>query len=299
MAKASLRGRRLARAIIKIREDAQLMVSEAAELAGFSQSKLTRIENLKIGIKAEDVATFCDALEVPSDVKSALIRLAGRAKGRRDWWVPYAKVLGDGIGWMELEADAVRAYSFTNDVVPGLLQTEAYCTAMIRMINTRNSGEDIEKRVAARMKRQERLKDSSLQLWSIIDEPALRRPMGGHDVMAEQIDHIIEMARLPHVSIQALTASTHSAIGVPFHMFLLDDGLGVVALDDLFGGTFLDDDGVFAGYMDTWNQLTAAALPFDHSIELLETLSRDHRSTSNESRSTNTERMEEEHAKRK
>lgn len=301
MTRPSLRRRRLAKALQKFREEAGLNLSEAAKLAGFSQAKLSRIELAQFSISGDDTYALCTAFNVATDVTDALVRLARQAKrGRRDWWRPYSDVLGKATDWIELEADAVKTHSFTLDVIPGLLQTEAYCKAVVQAAMPRESTEAIQKRVIARIERQKRLNVGDLELWAIIDEPALRRPIGGQHVMTEQINHIIELTRNPHVSIQILPHSVgaHFALGAPFNTFVLDDGLGVVALDSLTGGLYVEDETEVRAYEDTWSKLAAMALPFSHSIELMQSLSRDYGGKKVNEQLSNKLDMEKEHTKR-
>jgi transcriptional regulator with XRE-family HTH domain len=283
---ASLRRRRLARALTQLRERAGLGVTEAARQVGFSQAKLSRIESAQIAISGDDTYALCGTLGVPTDATDELVQLARQAK-RRDWWQAYPDtVLGRTTDLLELEADASSKHSFTIDVVPGLLQTEAYARAVIRNGMPRESDESIQQRVDMRMTRQQRITSGELECWAIIDEPALRRAVGGPAVMAEQVAHLAEVAQGPHVSIQVLPLSLtgHLALGTPFNTFTLDDGCSYVALDNLTGGLYIEDEAEVRAYADTWSKLAAVALSFEHSAELLRTIAGEHRSNAREPR---------------
>jgi transcriptional regulator with XRE-family HTH domain len=287
MLKASLRRRRLARALQQFRERTGLNVTEAAKLAEFSQAKLSRIEAAQITISGDDTYALCQVLGVADDATDELVQLARQAK-RRDWWQAYPDtVLGRTTDLFELEADAVSKHSFTLDVVPGLLQTEDYARAVMRCGMPREPEETIQQRVEIRMERQRRVAKGDLEMWAIIDEPALRRPIGGHGVMAAQVMSLANAASGCHVSIQVLPFEVpgHLALGTPFHMFTLDDGSGYAALDNLIGGLYIEDEAEVRAYGDTWSKLAATALSFEHSAELLSTIAAEHRSRAHDSRS--------------
>ncbi|MEC3978792.1 helix-turn-helix domain-containing protein [Amycolatopsis sp. H20-H5] len=286
MAAASLRRRRLARALQELREQTSLSITETAKLAGFSQAKLSRIEAAQISISGDDTYELCQALGVGEDVANELVKLARHAK-RRDWWHSYPdSVLGRTTSLFELEADADSKYSFTIDVVPGPLQTEAYARELIRHGFPREPDAAIAQRVEVRMARQRHIAAGALEFWAIIDEPALRRTIGGPEVMVEQIHQLLEIAGSQHVSIQVLPAEVgcHPALGAPFHIFTLADGYSCVALENLTGGIYVEDAAEVRVYREAWSKLAAMALSFERSAELLTALVAEHRSAPREPR---------------
>lgn len=255
-----------------------MTLAQAAKAAGFSHSKLSRIEAMAIGINGDDTLTYCQAMDVSADMTAALVQLARKARSR-DWWRPYSDVLGRSAGFFELEADAVNARSFTLDVIPGLIQTPDYCYSMIGDGLTGESEDSIRQRVEARMQRQKRLEN--ITYWAIIDESALMRNYGGPQVMAGQLESLVTDARRATISIQILPidAGVHGAISTPFDAYTLNDGLEVIARDDLSGGYYIEDETEVATYNRAWSELVAAALPFSDSIERLQRWLREHRST--------------------
>jgi transcriptional regulator with XRE-family HTH domain len=299
MAIASLRRRRLARALQELRERVDLTVADAAKLAGFSQPKLSRIELAQIGISGDDTYELCQALGIDERAANELVKLARHAK-RRDWWHSYPdSILGRTTNVFELEADADSKYSFTIDVVPGPLQSEAYARELLRHGFPRETEEDIQRRVELRMTRQRHIVEGKLEFWAIIDESALRRPLGGPQVMAAQLESLIEMAPRRHVSIQVLPSNVggHPALSAPFSIFTLADGYGCVVLDNLVGSLYVEDENEVRTYRAAWSTLAATALSFEESVEFLTALVAEHRSSPHESRS-NSLRVEEEHGER-
>lgn len=279
MAAPSLRRRRLASTLQQLRKRAGLNVTDAAKLAGFSQTKLTRIEKAEVRISGDDTHALCRALEIPADVTEELVKLARQAK-QRGWWQTYPdSVLGRATDLLELEADAATKHTFNIDTVPGLLQTEDYARAVIRSGFPRESAEVIQARVDMRMERQRRIEAGELELWAIIDECALRKPIGGSAVMGAQVQHLAEVARGRHVSVQVLPTALpgHAALGTPFSLSTLADGYECAAVDNLTGGLYIEGDSEVRGYRDTWAKLAAVALSFDDSADLLSDLADDHR----------------------
>lgn len=281
-----LRRRRLARTLAQLREDAGTTVSDAATAAGFSQSKLSRIEAAGLAISGDDTHSLCGVLDVGEDLTNALVTLARQAK-RRDWWTAYPRsVIGRRTDLLELEADATLTHSFTLDMIPGLLQTERYARALMRTGMPRESEDSIDQRVAMRMQRQQRINDGTLEYWAIIDEPALHRPLGGDSVIAEQIEHLCEVATKRHVSVQILPyeSTGHAGHGAPFSVFELPDGYRCVAIDNLYGGIYIENEWEVREYQDAWSRIAAAALSFDQTAERLAAIASEHRRRTGESR---------------
>lgn len=296
---ASLRRRRLARALQELRERAELTVADAAKLAGFSQPKLSRIELAQIGISGDDTYELCQALGIDESAANELVKLARHAK-RRDWWHSYPdSILGRTTNVFELEADADSKYSFTIDVVPGPLQDEAYARELLRHGFPRETEQDIQQRVELRMTRQQHIAEGSLEFWAIIDESALRRPLGGPQVMANQLESLIKVARSRHIALQVLPSSVggHPALSTPFHMFTLADGYTCVVLDNLIGSIYVEDETEVRTYRETWSKLAATALSFKESAKLLAAIAAEHRSSPHEPRS-HPLRVAEEHGQR-
>ncbi|WP_370946979.1 helix-turn-helix domain-containing protein [Amycolatopsis sp. cg5] len=283
VAQPSFRRRRLAKKLLGQREDAGISVAEAVRLTGFSQSKLSRIETGVYGVSSDDVRTICEAYGSNAEVTETLAQLARAAKQRNLWWQSYSDLLGN-VDYIELEADSAAVFIFTIDIIPGLLQTPEYTEAVIRADLPYASNDSVQRRIEARMARQQQVRDRSVKIWSIIDEPALLRPIGGHSVMADQIDHLIAASKSPQVSVQVLpiTAGVHESLGKPFTMFVLRDGFHAVGLDSHNGGLFMEDKESVQNTKEAWTGLAARALPFPHSIELLRARSEDHRRSTRE-----------------
>ncbi len=174
--------------------------------------------------------------------------------------------------WPEREAAAKRLRWFEPSVVPGLLQTRDYARAIL---STRFgiTDEEIEERLAARLKRQEILcRDQPPALWAILDEWVLRRPIGGRHVMLEQVEHLITAAKRPMIHIEIIPAETGAHHGMSGHFVIadFDDRPSVAYQDSALRGIPVTDSNDVASLELSWDTLRGAALPRAASLARLE-----------------------------
>jgi hypothetical protein len=164
------------------------------------------MENGRVGFKARDVADLLTLYGVTSEqARAAMLQLAQRAS-TPGWWATYSDILP---GWFEayvgLEAAASVIRTFELQFVHGLFQTEDYARAVIMLGPQAAPAWEIDNRVALRMKRQDLLTGADPpKVWSVMDETALRRPVGGPQVMRAQLHHLAEIAQLPQVTVQVV-----------------------------------------------------------------------------------------------
>jgi DNA-binding XRE family transcriptional regulator len=174
--------------------------------------------------------------------------------------------------WPGKEAQAATLRWFEPMLVPGLLQTEDYARAVFQ---TRFglSDDEIEARVAARLKRQEILtREKPPALWVILDEGVLHRPVGGRHVMLEQVNHLLDSARRPTIAIEIIPGSigAHEGLSGAFTVADFDEALSVGYQDAAVGGQFLEDRSDVAALELTWTTLRGEALPRKASLAVLE-----------------------------
>jgi transcriptional regulator with XRE-family HTH domain len=202
-----VRRRRLAAELRRLRDRAGLTGDEVASRLGWSPSKVSRYELARTGLRPADVKKMLVAYGVDGQRQRELLALAQEAT-EKGWWEEYSDVMSeDYVSLIGLEYEAGIECSWHLEVVPGLLQAEAYA----RQVNTRGYSLSlvppslIERSVRARMKRQEVLtRDSPLELSVVLDEAVLRRNIGGPSVMKRQLNHLIEAAQLPNISLRVL-----------------------------------------------------------------------------------------------
>ncbi|KWV31944.1 helix-turn-helix domain-containing protein [Micromonospora rifamycinica] len=273
----TVRRRRIARELRQLRERAGMTLDVAARQLDMSKSNLSRIENAQIGIKPRDVRAALALYQVTGDDAEALIEIA-RGAQQRGWWQNYSDVLPE---WFEfyvgLEAEAESLRTYEAESVPGLLQTEAYAREMFR----RTAGEEgLERKVAARLRRQEVLhrKSPPVDLSVVLNEAVLLRPVGGPAVMAEQLTRMVEVAQLPNVTCHVLPFASggHPAMSTPYVILTFADAAdhSVVYLDNLTLGLALEDVGHVRGYRLVHEELCRMALDPAESLTRIEEAAR-------------------------
>jgi transcriptional regulator with XRE-family HTH domain len=206
----------------ELREARGISREEAGERIRASNSKMSRLERGRHGFKIRDVADLLELYVADDEDRETLLALAEQAK-EPAWWQAYSDVIPSWFGqYLGLEQSATVIRSYEPQVIPALLQTPDYARAAVRLEpHTAHdvTAEDIERRVELRMARQEVLRRDvgAATLWTIVDEAALRRPMGGRDVMHGQLARLVEEAERPNVNFQVMSfaAGGHPALGGP------------------------------------------------------------------------------------
>ncbi len=226
----TLRRRRLAAELRKLRETRNLTLDDAAAGVDLAKSTLSRIETAQITARPVVVRALLARYEVGGTEADRLLQLA-RDAGKRGWWRAYADVLSnqyaDYIG-LENEASAIR--NFEPQFVPGLLQTEQYARAALTGVHRAASEQEVDRRVQVRLARQPRLRARPELCFSVImDESVLRRPVGGDAVMADQLRRLLAAMRLPNVALQVLPT------GVGAHPGMLGSFTVIEFPDERFG----------------------------------------------------------------
>ena len=188
-----------------LREDARVTREDAGEAIRASASKISRLELGRTGFKLRDVADLLELYGLHDEAERATLLALARHANTPDWWHSYSDVVPawfDAYLGLEQAASLIRSYEV--QFIPGLLQTEQYARAVLRLADDA-TGERLERRLAVRMHRKQILhRPSRPHLWAVIDEAALRRPIGGAAALRGQIEHLITIAELSHVKIPLL-----------------------------------------------------------------------------------------------
>jgi len=260
-----------------LRERAGITTEQAAAAIRGSHSKISRMEHGRVSFKERDIADLLILYGVTSgEEREALLSLA-REANTPGWWQGYSDILPH---WLEpyfgLEAAASFIRSYELQFVPGLLQTEGYARALIRLGNAL-SEDDVVRRVEARLSRQEILRRATPpRLWAVMDEAALRRPIGGRTVMRDQVRHLIEMSDHPFVTLQILPFQTgaHPAMGGPFTIlrFSEPDLRDVVYIEQLTSALYLDKPTEVDSYLEVMEQTCLQAEPAVKTTQVLSTI---------------------------
>lgn len=268
----TVRRRRLAAELRRLREAAGLTIEDAAAAAEISKSALSRIENGLVGAKVPIVRALVRAYEVTDAQEETLVQLA-RDAAQRGWWQSYdTELISDMLAaFVSFEAEARSIRTYEPFVIPGLLQTGDYAAALFRSLRDARSAEEIDRRVAIRLKRQDHLKD--LHLWAIIEESVLRRRIGGSVVLKGQLIRLLEVFESPNIDLQVLpiTIGAHAGMEGAFALldFPEDTHPPIAYAETSFGMLWLDKQDEVRRLGLAFDRLRAAALSSDASREFI------------------------------
>lgn len=264
----------LGKELQRLRDATGASYLDIATLLGCSESKIRKIESGDVGIARLELLAMLDRYGVTEETqRDSLMALAQLGK-QRGWWssggqlpYPYAAYIG-------LETAASISRTFELAAIPGLCQTEAYARAVNKATDPGMSAAELDRQVKVRMTRQNRLTDDDpLQLWAIIDESAILREVGSRAVMRDQLRHLVDLSRLPNVTIQVLPLShgEHPGTLGPFIIleFPPEVRSPVVFTEGLTGSACLDSAEHVARCNVLYNHLTAAALSEKESLKLI------------------------------
>lgn len=230
----------------KLREGKGISREDAGWEIRSSGSKISRIELGRVSFKERDVADLLTLYGVHDEQERKSLLALGRQANAPGWWHHYGDVLP---GWFQsylgLEAASALIRTYEVQFVPGLLQTADYARAVILLGHAGSAPEEIDRRVALRTQRQQILsRPKPPQLWAVIDEAVLRRPIGGPEVMRGQLEALIEAAALPQVQLQIMPfhKGGHAAAGGPFAILRFPEPElpDVVYVEQLTSALYLD-----------------------------------------------------------
>jgi transcriptional regulator with XRE-family HTH domain len=266
----TVRGRRLTRELKRLRETSGMSPDEAAQRLDFSKSKLYRIENGRTRVDADDLEDMLDLYDVRSPDRDALIRL-GRESRRRGWWTSYKDVFTGSYVGLESEAASIRVSAH---IVPGFFQTPDYAHAVIAATGPWLAADETQRRVAARNARQKALldRDDPPEIHVVLDEGALRRQVGGPEVMSKQIAELARAADRPHVTIQVLPFGAGAWAGMQGDFFILafpdPEDPPVAYTEGLFGDLYLESKEEVDRHTLAWTHLLSQALSPAESVAM-------------------------------
>ncbi len=260
-----VRRRLVGGALRRYRENVGYALDDAAKVLECDRSKVSRIETGQRGIRPKELRELLTEYGVPESEQAALAGLARRG-GQRGWWDQYADVLPEPfVDYIVMESAAAEIMTYEAQFVPGLLQTPDYARAIAAAEPGYRDGR-ADREAAAKASRQEVVLGGDGRLSVVMGEAALRQQVGGPDVMAAQIRHLVALARdYPNVTLQVLpfSAGAHAVAGSGSLAILRFPGapsLGVVYLEALCGGVYLESQADVASYIRAFALLRASAL---------------------------------------
>jgi transcriptional regulator with XRE-family HTH domain len=270
----TVRLRRLAAQLRQLREAAGLTQEDVAERTGKDRSTLYRLENAQQRPQRATLIQLMDLYGVEPDKRAELLAVLRQA-GELGWVRGHRSHLPEAYSdYISFESEASTISNYESLFIPGLLQTEDYTRAVIRGTLPHATEEQVENRVAARMERQAVLaKQNPARLWAIMDEAAVRRTVGGPEVMRRQLRRIAEAASQPNLTAQIIPYAAGAHPGMQGSFILLDfpdpADPSLIYMESLAGDLFLENSTDISRYIENFQHLRAAALRPDETIALL------------------------------
>ncbi|MGA4848207.1 helix-turn-helix domain-containing protein [Streptomyces sp. G5(2025)] len=265
----------LGRRLQDLRERAGLKREEAAKVLRVAPATVRRMETAEVALKIPYLQLLLKAYGVADDEADAFVTLAEEAN-KPGWWQRFHDILP---GWfsmyVSLEGAASLIRSYEPHFVPGLLQTEEYARGvMLSGAIGQTRPADIERYVALRMERQALLtREDAPRLWVVMDETALRRPVGGPEVMREQLDRLLEATEMPHVTLQVapFAAGPHPGTYGPFVLFrfAMAELPDMVYCEYLTGAVYLDARKEVATHLEVMDRMAAQAATAQRTKDIL------------------------------
>lgn len=273
----TVRLRRLAAELRRLRAAAELSQEDVAEQTGINKATLYRIETARTRPQKRTLIALLNLYGASGEQREHLLALS-RDAGKQGWLRPYHEDLPEEYtAYISFESDAEGVRNYESLFIPGLLQTEDYARAVIRGVLPTASQQEVEDRVQARMERQPVLaKDEPLKLWAIIDEAALQKLVGGAAVMKSQLQHLVDASTTPHVTVQVIPHSAGAHAGMPGAFVVMDfpDPMdtSLIYIDSMAGDLFLESEEEVRRYSDIFDNLRAVALSPDETVTLIKSL---------------------------
>jgi transcriptional regulator with XRE-family HTH domain len=262
----TVRRRRLGTELRRLREAHALKLEEAAERLGLAPSTLSRIETGKAPTRSAYLATMLEMYGVTDPGQRQVLADMAREGHRKGWWAAYEDVLPTGFGiYVGLEAEAAGLRAYEDQVVHGLLQTQDYARAVMKAVRRQLSAGEIERLVQLRHQRQAVLtRVQPLELWLILNEAVIRRPVGGPAVMRGQLERLLAASSWPNVTLQVLplASGAHPALGGPFCILRFPErgDPDVVYTEGVAGHAYLEKEADVRACAEAFDLLRAVAL---------------------------------------
>ncbi len=262
----------------RLRQAAGITREAAGDHIRGSHAKISRLELGRVSSKERDISDLLTLYHVTDEERRADFLALARQAGMPGWWQQYGDVLShwfETLIGLEEAASLIRTYEV--QFVPGLLQTEGYARAVTQLGYPTAPERDNERRVELRIARQ-RLLDGpqAPKLWAVVDEAALRRPLGGPEAMREQLEHLVTMAERPNITLQVAPFNMGgiAAAGGPITIlrFLEPDLPDIVYLEQLTSSLYLEKQDDVDNYMSVMDRLSAESETPRQSMAFLKDL---------------------------
>jgi hypothetical protein len=262
----------------RLRTDLALTRDQAASHIRASEWKIHRLENGQVSFKERDLLDLLGLYGITDPQEIADTLALAREANHPGWWQHYGDVLPAWFrAYVDLESAASLIRTYEGQYIPGLLQTDDYIRAVVHGAHLTDTSDDVGRRVRLRMARQTLLtRDQPPRLWAVLDEAALRRPVGGPEVMRGQLERLLEATKLANVTLQVLpfAAGAHPAMAGAFSVLRFGDQElpDVVYLEHLTGASYLSKPDDVDRYLHVMESICVRAADPDQTPELLQQL---------------------------
>jgi transcriptional regulator with XRE-family HTH domain len=259
----------------RLRTEAGISREQAGEAIRASEWKIHRLENGQVGFKERDVVDLLRLYGITDPGEVAEFVVVAREANAPGWWQQYGDLLPQWFrAYVDLESAATLIRTYEGQLVPGLLQTEDYMRAVIGGAHLAESPEEAERRVALRVSRQRLLeRPGAPRLWAVVDEAALRRPVGGPKVMRGQLERLMDAAKLANVTLQILPfdAGAHPAMVGAFSILRFADQElpDIVYVEHLTNALYLDKREDVNDYLHVMDSISMRAAPPGRTTDIL------------------------------
>jgi transcriptional regulator with XRE-family HTH domain len=265
----------LGRLLHRLRAEADISSDDAADVIRASRSKISRMENGRVSFKNRDVTDLLSKYGVTDPGLIAKVQALARRANAPGWWTQYADVTADWFSeYLGLETAASLIRTFEAQFVPGLFQTPEYARAVILLGHCAAPPDEIERRVALRMSRQDVLSAQDPPIvWSVLDEGAIRRQVGGRAVMRQQLSRLVEVASQRNVIVQVVPVESggYADAGGSFSILRFPGAEvpDIVYIEQLTSALYLDKREDVDHYMEVIDSLCTEALSPADTLEFI------------------------------
>jgi transcriptional regulator with XRE-family HTH domain len=265
----------------RLRTEKGITRDEAANAIRATAWKIHRLENGQVGFKDRDLVDLLRLYGITNQQEIDSLLERAREANSPGWWSHYGDVVPAWLRtYMDLEAAASLIRTYQGQLVPGLLQTADYARATIAGMLLPRTPEEVERRVTLKLARQQILtQPDGPRLWAVVDEAAVRRPVGGEQVMREQLERLIDASGLPSVVLQILPVSVgaHPALAGAFSILRFADLElpDIVYVEHLVNAQYLDKRDDVNPYLHVMDGISVRAAPPSKTVEILRRVLKD------------------------
>jgi transcriptional regulator with XRE-family HTH domain len=266
--------RRLGRELKRLREAARKTQVEVGEWVGTPSTTISKIENAERNVPLPHLKLMLQLYQVDPAHGETLTQLAHQAK-ERGWWADYSDAVPKWFTeYVGLETAALEVWTYEQEYIPGLLQTKRYTEAMTRAAHCVGTSDSAEGFARVRATRQQRLTSTTapMTLRAVLSEAVLHRPVGGPDVMRDQITHLQDAMSQPNITVHVLpfSAGAHPGMTGPFTILrFAEKSMNIVYIELRGGAIYLERPEDITLHETIFNKLTDLALTNKDTTTLL------------------------------